>query len=209
MTFGSSAAADAISRLDIRDMADEKSAPDSGQISVINVPECKCGMPLCICVASAPEPDPAPLQMRTTSTVQSQPAVRRKNMDQTPKSTGPSSNSSNPSSFFNPGRLTKASVSESKANYEVSGEGLREAIKNSDTAAVKKLLSEGVDANYCDKQGLSLLHLAALFNQTEIAFILMDNGASLEYKNQQGETALDCAPTTLQYKMKQKMQEGD
>ncbi|MCL7039540.1 hypothetical protein MKW94_012094 [Papaver nudicaule] len=88
-------------------------------------------------------------------------------------------------------------------------QGLREAIKNSDTAAVKKLLSEGVDANYCDKQGLSLLHLAALFNQTEIAFILMDNGANLEYKNQQGETALDCAPTTLQYKMKQKMQEGD
>ncbi|XP_026399409.1 vacuolar protein sorting-associated protein 27-like [Papaver somniferum] len=209
MTFsGSNSAADAVSRLDIRDTVDEKSAPDSEQNSVINVPECKCGMPLCICVASAPEPDPAPLQMHTTYTVQPQPSSRRKKMDQTPKNTGPSSNSSNPSSFFNPGHMTKASVSESKANYEVSGEGLREAIKNSDTAAVRKLLSEGVDANYCDKQGLSLLHLAALFNQTEIAFILMDNGANLEYKNQQGETALDCAPTTLQYRMKQKMENG-
>ncbi|RZC65053.1 hypothetical protein C5167_008745 [Papaver somniferum] len=149
MTFsGSNSAADAVSRLDIRDTVDEKPAPDHEQNSVINVPECKCGMPLCICVASAPEPDPAPLQ------------------------------------------------------------GLREAIKNSDTAAVRKLLSEGVDANYCDKQGLSLLHLAALFNQTDIAFILMDNGANLEYKNQQGETALDCAPTTLQYRMKQKMENG-
>ncbi|MCL7025052.1 hypothetical protein MKW94_023418 [Papaver nudicaule] len=108
MTFGSSAAADAISRLDIRDMADEKSAPDSGQNSVINVPECKCGMPLCICVASAPEPDPAPLQMRTTSTVQSQPTVRRKNMDQAPKSTGPSSNSSNPRCITSPLILVKA-----------------------------------------------------------------------------------------------------
>ncbi|KAI3851687.1 hypothetical protein MKX03_022332 [Papaver bracteatum] len=209
MTFsGSNSAADAVSRLDIRDTVDEKSAPDSEQNSVINVPECKCGMPLCICVASAPEPDPAPLQMHTTYTVQPQPSSRRKKMDQTTKNTGPSSNSNNPSSFFNPGHMTKASVSESKANYEVSGEGLREAIKNSDTAAVRKLLNEGVDANYCDKQGLSLLHLAALFNQTEIAFILMDNGANLEYKNQQGETAFDCAPTTLQYRMKQKMEKG-
>ena len=77
---------------------------------------------------------------------------------------------------------------------------------------------QGVDANYRDKQGLSLLHLvlfcvcvhvrtpafcpicfcscifyqsqyslqAALFNQTDIVFILMDSGASLDYKNAQG-----------------------
>jgi len=91
--------------------------------------------------------------------------------------------------------------------YDVSGEGLREAIKNSDASAVKKLLSEGVDANYCDKQGLTVLHLATLFNQTEIAFILMDHGANVELKNAQGETPFDCAPTMLQYKMHQKMKE--
>ncbi|KAJ9702914.1 hypothetical protein PVL29_004589 [Vitis rotundifolia] len=48
--------------------------------------------------------------------------------------------------------------------------------------AVKKLLSQGADANYYNKQGLSVLHL--------------------------GETPLDCAPTTLQYKMQKKMEEG-
>ncbi|WVZ11640.1 hypothetical protein V8G54_016170 [Vigna mungo] len=73
-----------------------------------------------------------------------------------------------------------------QSDYGVSGEGLREAIKNGDIGAVKKLLDEGVDANYKDKQGLSLLHLAAVFNQTDIVFTLMDAGASLEYKNAQG-----------------------
>lgn len=62
MTFGASnTATDAFSRL-VRDVVDEKSR-DAGQNSVTNVPECKCGMPLCICVASTSDPDPAPLQV--------------------------------------------------------------------------------------------------------------------------------------------------
>jgi ankyrin repeat protein len=48
---------------------------------------------------------------------------------------------------------------------------------------------------------------AALFNQTEIALILMDNGANIQSKNGQGETPLDCAPAMLQYKMRQRMEE--
>lgn len=110
--------------------------------------------------------------------------------------------------MFNPGHVTTGTSNRPQIDYEVNGEGLREAIKNGDIAAVKKLLNEGVDANYRDKQGLSLLHLAAVFNQTDIVFILMDLGANLEYKNAQGETPLDCAPATLQYKMKMKMQES-
>ncbi|KAK4707047.1 hypothetical protein R3W88_033407 [Solanum pinnatisectum] len=93
-------------------------------------------------------------------------------------------------------------------DYEVSGEGLREAIKNGDVSAAKKLLSLGVDANYLDKQGSSLLHLAAVFNRTEIVFALMESGSSLHCKNSQGETPLDCAPATLQFKMKKKMEES-
>jgi len=92
-------------------------------------------------------------------------------------------------------------------DYEVSGEGLREAIKGGDVKGVKKLLTQGVDSNYCDKQGFTLLHLAALFNQTEIALILMDHGANVESKNGQGETPLDCAPAMLQYKMRQRVEE--
>lgn len=93
------------------------------------------------------------------------------------------------------------------SDYEVTGEGLREAIKGGDIKAVKKLLSQGVDSNYCDKQGFTLLHLAALFNQTEIALILMDSGANIQRKNGQGETPLDCAPPMLQYKMRQRVEE--
>ena len=110
--------------------------------------------------------------------------------------------------MFNVGHVTNGTSDRPQIDYEVTGEGLREAIKNGDIAAVKKLLNEGVDANYRDKQGLSLLHLAAVFNQTDIVFILMDSGASLEYKNAQGETPIDCAPATLQYKMRKKMEEG-
>ncbi|VAH27941.1 unnamed protein product [Triticum turgidum subsp. durum] len=48
---------------------------------------------------------------------------------------------------------------------------------------------------------------AALFNQTEIALILMDSGANIQRKNGQGETPLDCAPPMLQYKMRQRVEE--
>ncbi|KAF2565273.1 hypothetical protein F2Q68_00027496 [Brassica cretica] len=81
---------------------------------------------------------------------------------------------------------TNARPDKPQKDYEVTGEGLREAIKNGDTAGVKKLLNEGVDANYHDKQGMSVLHLAVLFNQTDIALMLMEHGASLDYKNAQG-----------------------
>ncbi|PHU13999.1 hypothetical protein BC332_15204 [Capsicum chinense] len=104
----------------------------------------------------------------------------------------------------NIGPATSCNMERVSPDYEVSGEGLREAIKNGDVGAAKKLLSQGVDANYLDKQGSSLLHLAAVFNRTEIAFALMDSGASLYCKNSQGETPLDCAPATLQFKMRKK-----
>ncbi|MFS7910548.1 putative ankyrin repeat-containing domain-containing protein [Helianthus anomalus] len=45
----------------------------------------------------------------------------------------------------------------------------------------------GVDANCYDRQGFSLLHLAAVFNKTEIAFTVMESGASLDCKNPQGK----------------------
>ncbi|XP_042483323.1 hepatocyte growth factor-regulated tyrosine kinase substrate isoform X2 [Macadamia integrifolia] len=172
-----------------------------GQDLTVNNQDCRCGMPLCIC--EAPVPDPSPLQMPTasTSTAQSNPRVRKS--DHVPKNARSVLNS-NPSL----GQVTNGSLEHPHMDYEVNGEGLREAIKNRDIPAVKKLLSEGVDANYFDKQGLSLLHLAALFNLTEISFALMDHGARVDCKNAQGETPLDCAPVMLQYKMKKKIEGG-
>ncbi|XP_010429643.1 PREDICTED: ankyrin repeat domain-containing protein 1-like isoform X2 [Camelina sativa] len=156
--------------------------------------ECNCGMPLCICVVAPSKPTIKPNPPATIALV----ALPQSKSEPSAKSKG-STSSSNSRSALNPGQDIP------QRDYEASGEGLREAIKNGDTAGVKKILKEGVDANYRDKQGMSVLHLAVLFNQTNIALILMDHGASLEYKNAQGETPLDCAPATLQYKMREKM----
>ncbi|XP_019197004.1 PREDICTED: hepatocyte growth factor-regulated tyrosine kinase substrate [Ipomoea nil] len=199
---------DSISRLDVSGVPrTENDQNEKKQFPVPSKSECKCGMPLCICETQV-ETVPVSLQGTATSstvTVQTNPKPKKVNTAP-PKSRGSASNNKQ-GTVFNLGQVTSTSSGPTSGDYELSGEGMREAIKNGDTAAAKQLLSQGVDANYRDKHGSSLLHLAAVFNQTEIAFALMESGASLNYKNPQGETALDCAPATLQYKMKQKMEE--
>ncbi|XP_043811259.1 hepatocyte growth factor-regulated tyrosine kinase substrate isoform X2 [Manihot esculenta] len=183
-SYGVNSVADKVSRLDIDTETDSKIEAATQNNSAAGVIECKCGMPLCICEAPAPTIDAPPLQMKTPSaSTQSNP--KPKKTDAIPKNRGSTSNKQ-PSSVFNHGQITNGSIDNPQMDYEVNGEGLREAIKNGDTAAVKKLLNEGVDANYHDKQGLSVLHLAALFNRTDITFMLMESGASLDYKNAQG-----------------------
>jgi len=200
-----SGAADSFSGLSLG--KEDASSPTKNSTFQSSAPviECKCGMPLCIC--EAPKPEPAPVKNISTiptSTTQSNPKPKKPASSQQKASATSSSNSS---SFLNIGLMTNDSNDKGLSDYEVSGEGLREAIKSGDVNGVKKLLSQGVDSNYCDKQGFTLLHLAALFNQTEIAFILMDHGANVQSKNGQGETPLDCAPAMLQYKMRQRMEE--
>ncbi|XP_004508058.1 uncharacterized protein [Cicer arietinum] len=198
---------DAVSELDLDADVDSKRIPTADIKLASGVKECKCGMPLCICEAPAPSSDALP-QAKSTPVVTARSNPKPKKIDNVSKNRSSSSTSKFSSTFY-PGHVsTTATSNKPQIDYEVNGEGLREAIKNGDVAAVKKLLNEGVDANYRDKQGLSLLHLAAVFNQTDIVFILMDSGASLEYKNAQGETPLDCAPATLQYKMRKKMEES-
>ncbi|KAG9455002.1 hypothetical protein H6P81_007906 [Aristolochia fimbriata] len=201
------------SSLDVSEDVDVQAKPPAVPAPV-NIPECKCGMPLCICEAPPPPTEPSLPQVQKPTTSSAQVNARPKKSNNTqqtegraPKSVSSASNSKQ-SSFFNLSQSTNGPLHKLSGDYEVNGEGLREAIKNRDAAAAKKLLSEGVDANYCDKQGFSLLHLAALFNQTEIAFILMDHGARSDCKNAQGETPIDCAPTMLQYKMQKKLEEG-
>lgn len=204
---GIGASTDKLSRISL--LKSENSSYVGGNLSVSQTVECKCGMPLCICEAPAPpqvQPEVSTSQYyqrpKKVVTAQHIPS------DTISKSTAGSSGSTRPSLFFTSGQTSNVSTDKSSRGYETSGEGLREAIKNNDISAVKDLLMQGVDANYCDKQGMSLLHLATVFNHTEIAFILMDAGASVDAKNAQGETPLDCAPTMLQYKMHQKIQEA-
>ncbi|KAL5572267.1 hypothetical protein UlMin_021864 [Ulmus minor] len=211
-TNGVESVTNTVSQLNIGNDAQIEAEPTASNKPSVAVPECKCGMPLCICeaaaAATAPSVDALPMQRKPAPTSVSQSNPKPKKTETVSRNKGSTSNSK-PSSVFYHGQVNNSTSDQSKIDYEVNGEGLREAIKNGDTTAVKKLLSQGVDANYHDKQGLSLLHLAAVFNQTEIVFTLMDSGANLQYKNAQGETPLDCAPATLQYKMREKMKEHE
>ncbi|XP_060175479.1 uncharacterized protein LOC132606137 [Lycium barbarum] len=197
---------DSFSALDVGAVADIKTENTVKQTLPLGITECKCGMPLCICQVTATQTTSVALQGKVVPN----PSV---NINPKPKKeirlpTSRASTSNKQGTTFNIGPATSCNMETMSADYEVSGEGLREAIKNGDVGAAKKLLSQGVDANYLDKQGSSLLHLAAVFNRTEIAFALMESGASLYCKNSQGETPLDCAPATLQFKMKKKMEES-
>ncbi|KAG4189813.1 hypothetical protein ERO13_A08G246900v2 [Gossypium hirsutum] len=201
-------ATDEVARLNINADVGSQTEATAKQQPVVSIPECKCGMPLCICESPEPKTDAVPVMMKNPPSSVASSNPKPKKTDTFPKSRGSTSNSKS-SSVFNPGLVTNGTAADkSQTDYDVNGEGLREAIKNGDTAAVKRLLREGVDANYRDKQGLSVLHLATLFNRTDIVFALMDCGASMDYKNAQGETPMDCAPVTLQYKMQTKLKEG-
>ena len=57
-------------------------------------------------------------------------------------------------------------------------------------------------ALYKDRIGQSMLHLAAMFNSTEICQVLVEKGASLEETNSDGETPVDVASVTLAMKLK-------
>lgn len=199
---------DGFSSLDIGTVADSNPKSTAEKIPVIGTVECKCGMPLCICEAPAPSRDAVFLPNKCISTTTAQLNPKAKKTEAIPRDRRSTSNSQQ-FMISSHGQVSDGGSVKAQMDYEVNGEGLREAIKNGDTSAVKELLNKGVDASYCDKQGLSLLHLAALFNRTEMAFALMEYGASLDRKNLQGETPLDCAPATLQYKMQKKREESE
>ncbi|XP_074280833.1 uncharacterized protein LOC141605825 isoform X1 [Silene latifolia] len=196
---------DSVSRLDINIDSEYKTETTIPQQLASVDPECKCGMPLCICVVSQPSTKAAPAQNQALGTSSEALNSKSKKTDAIPRHRRTGEDSKHSSS--NAGSSTSGS-DKPLANYEANGEGLREAIKSGDIVGVKDLLNKGVDSNYCDKQGLSLLHLAAMFNQKDIVFTLMDHGAKVDCKNSHGETPLDCAPATLQYKMNQKIEEG-
>ena len=104
-------------------------------------------------------------------------------------------------SAFQPFSFGSAPAAASNASYEKSGEGLRDAIKAGDVAGAAGLLAQGVDPNYVDAQGMSLLHVAALFNAGDIALALVSAGANCTARNAQGETPIDVAPAALGHRL--------
>ena len=86
--------------------------------------------------------------------------------------------------------------------YENTNAGAREAVKANDAAALDAILRSGlVDVNGKDSSGMTLLHLACLFNRASAVETLLELGADPELRNAQGETATDVAPATTRVRV--------
>jgi ankyrin repeat protein len=71
-----------------------------------------------------------------------------------------------------------------------------------DLRAVRHLLSTSPElALYTDRQAESMLHLAAIFNQGEIAVALLEAGARLDTTNSHRETPLEIAQPALKKRL--------
>ena len=79
-------------------------------------------------------------------------------------------------------------------------EGLREAIKAGDVPLCMELISAKADPNYRDRQGNTPLHMAALFQRTDVAKTLLLAGSDLTLKNGANELPERMASVSLKMK---------
>src|SRR5438094_871642 len=87
-----------------------------------------------------------------------------------------------------PGERPEAARRETAMSADLFG-----AIRSRDAAAVRRLLTEGVDPNAADGEGRTVLMLAAASGQNEIARVLLEQGAEVDRRRPEGATALHAA----------------
>jgi ankyrin repeat protein len=87
-------------------------------------------------------------------------------------------------------------------------EGLREAIKSGDEPQCLSLIKSNADPNYRDRQGNTPLHMACLFQRTEVAKALLLAGSDLTLKNGAGELPERMASVSLKMKFNTFKQTG-
>jgi ankyrin repeat protein len=63
------------------------------------------------------------------------------------------------------------------------------------------LAADAATCTYKDRQGQTMLHLAAIFNNTEIVMALIEKGASVDEKNGDNETVIEVASVALAMKL--------
>jgi len=172
-------------------------APFAAPVAAVAAPSssarpahCKCSMPLCICPPPASVAQPAAESKRTAS---ASPAPAKQPRP-TPTSTQ--------TTIFSGGLSSSGSSSRAIDLNGDLNEQCREAVKAGDATTVHRLLEAGAKANYIDKTGNSLLHLAAMFNYNSICMELLERGADMNVKNPAAESPLDVAPPSLQHKFK-------
>jgi len=114
----------------------------------------------------------------------------------------PASNFST-SSFIGFGSQSTLSVYTIDPKCDAS-EQARESIKAGDDKATLTLLAEPYNArvDFKDRTGNTLLHLACMFNRTQICEKLISMGADMNLKNPAGESPLDLAPPALAHKLR-------
>ena len=105
------------------------------------------------------------------------------------------------SSFFFGGASVAGEAAAAGALPEDLNDGLREGIKNGDTQLCLELIKKGADANHRDRQGSYPLHMACLFQRTEVVKALLAAGADIEKQNAAGELPTKIANVTLKMKM--------
>ena len=87
---------------------------------------------------------------------------------------------------------------ETSFSYELSSDvnPLCLAISKGDIEKVKQIIAYGIDVNDTTNRGMTPLMYAAIYNQSEIAKLLLEKGANLNLKDKSGSTALDHAKTS-------------
>jgi len=157
------------------------------------VKDCKCNMPLCICPTDPETEEEKDAREKTGKT------SRVDKKKPTPSTSSSATPTSPPSSSFI-GFGQKAT-----RQYDLKGDlnnQCREAVKAQDIEGVKLLLKSGAKADYKDRTGNTLLHLAAMFDNTELVKVLINAGADPWIQNPAKESAIDIAPPALALKMK-------
>jgi len=161
------------------------------------VKNCKCNMPLCVCPPD-PETEEEKEERKKLEGTTKKKVVEKKPVEK-PASPGKSYPAGFQSNFMGFGQKPARSY-DLKADLN---NQCREAVKALDVDGVRLLLKAGAKADYKDRTGNTLLHLAAMFDNTELVKLLINAGADPYAKNPDKESPIDIAPPALAMKMRQ------
>jgi len=150
---------------------------------------CTCNMPLCIC----PPDKEAKVDDKKVASSSHKPAPTSSS-DQPKPAAAPQT-----SSFVGFATQSKPTAYDFSGNLN---DQCRDAVKAGDDEGLLALLKAGADPRYMDRTGMTLVHLASMFNRFSTIQLLVQHGADIWTKNPSTqETAVDLAPPALAMKL--------